>query len=97
VDRCDQLAKGRSKCVYERTVKVWPGGARNPFYGKPHRHCECGLPIDTDHGYCDECIARLIDGCAMTDYQSHLRREDRIAWLLKYDFVVFDKMGLHVR
>jgi predicted nucleic acid-binding Zn ribbon protein len=81
VDRCDRPAKGRAKCA---------------FAGRPHRHCECGLPIDLDHGYCDNCMAALLRGVAMTEYQSQQLRAVRQAWLLKYDFVEFDAMGLHV-
>ncbi len=82
VDRCDRPAKGRAKCA---------------FALQEHRHCECGLPIALDHGYCDDCFKALLRGVAMTEHQSQLLREVRLAWLLKYDFVEFDTMGLHVK
>jgi hypothetical protein len=65
--------------------------------GKPHRHCECGLPIDLDHGYCDDCIRTLLRGGAMSGRQSHNRKAERAAWLERYGFVEFTTDGVKVK
>jgi hypothetical protein len=62
--------------------------------GNPHRHCECGEVIDLDHGYCDDCMAALLRGAAMTDQQSIDRRADRLKWLEKFGFIIPDLEAL---
>jgi hypothetical protein len=62
--------------------------------GTLHRHCECGEVIGMDHGYCDDCMAALIRGAAMTDHQSLDRRADRLKWLEKFGFIVPDLEAL---
>lgn len=61
-----------------------------------HRHCECGEIIDLNHGYCDDCIAALIRGAAMTKHQSEEMFEAREAWLVKYGFVEFSPEGVRL-
>jgi predicted nucleic acid-binding Zn ribbon protein len=60
----------------------------------PHRHCECGNPIDLDHGYCDECFASFLRGAVMSDRQSYLQRETRLKLLEKYGFIIPDLEAL---
>jgi hypothetical protein len=84
----------------------WPGqeGCNKPKSGpescseagRPHRHCECGLAIDLDHGYCDTCIDALIRGAAMSDHQSLAMKREREEWLERYGFIQFDADGVHI-